>query len=187
MTSLQLTSAGLCSRLLISQGYSLHRALATIDWRLGRGTIKAPVLPRFQGVCSNVDSAILPEDDLLKLEKQVCFGLAVASRTVISAYKPVLDPLGLTHPQYLVMLALWDSGPMSARELSEQLHLDPGTLSPLVKRLEAAGLVDKSKNPQDERAVILQPTDKGAELRKEALKVPAADDVSTRALREGRC
>lgn len=119
-----------------------------------------------------MDSAILPEDDLLKLEKQVCFGLAVASRTVISAYKPVLDPLGLTHPQYLVMLALWDSGPMSARELSEQLHLDPGTLSPLVKRLEAAGLVDKSKNPQDERAVILQPTDKGAELRKEALKVP---------------
>jgi len=119
-----------------------------------------------------VDSAILPEDDLLKLEKQVCFGLAVASRTVISAYKPVLDPLGLTHPQYLVMLALWDSGPMSARELSEQLHLDPGTLSPLVKRLEAAGLVDKSKNPQDERAVVLQPTGKGAELRKEALKVP---------------
>lgn len=119
-----------------------------------------------------MDSAILPEDDLLKLEKQVCFGLAVASRTVISAYKPVLDPLGLTHPQYLVMLALWDSGPMSARELSEQLHLDPGTLSPLVKRLEAAGLVDKSKNPHDERAVILQPTDKGAELRKEALKVP---------------
>ena len=119
-----------------------------------------------------MDSAILPEDDLLKLEKQVCFGLAVASRTVISAYKPVLDPLGLTHPQYLVMLALWDSGPMSARELSEQLHLDPGTLSPLVKRLEAAGLVDKSKNPQDERAVILQPTDKGAELRKKALKVP---------------
>jgi len=119
-----------------------------------------------------VDSAILPEDDLLKLEKQVCFGLAVASRSVISAYKPVLDPLGLTHPQYLVMLALWDSGPMSARELSEQLHLDPGTLSPLVKRLEAAGLVDKTKNPQDERAVILQPTQKGAELRRQALKVP---------------
>jgi len=111
-------------------------------------------------------------EDLLKLERQVCFGLAVASRTVISAYKPVLDPLGLTHPQYLVMLALWDSGPMSARELSEQLHLDPGTLSPLVKRLEAAGLVDKAKNPQDERAVILQPTAKGAELRKDALKVP---------------
>ncbi|SCC46230.1 DNA-binding transcriptional regulator, MarR family [Arthrobacter sp. NIO-1057] len=111
-------------------------------------------------------------EDLLKLERQVCFGLAVASRTVISAYKPVLDPLGLTHPQYLVMLALWDSGPMSARELSEQLHLDPGTLSPLVKRLEAAGLVDKAKNPQDERAVILQPTAKGAELRKDALNVP---------------
>ncbi|UXN32467.1 MarR family winged helix-turn-helix transcriptional regulator [Glutamicibacter sp. M10] len=119
-----------------------------------------------------MDSAILPEDDLLKLEKQVCFGLAVASRSVISAYKPVLDPLGLTHPQYLVMLALWDSGALSARELSDQLHLDPGTLSPLVKRLEAAGLVDKTKNPQDERSVIIEPTKKGADLRKGALKVP---------------
>lgn len=125
-----------------------------------------------QGVSSNVDSASLRNEDLLKLEKQVCFGLAVASRTVIAAYKPVLDPLGLTHPQYLVMLALWDSGPMSARELSDALHLDPGTLSPLVKRLETAGLVAKTRNPHDERAVVIQPTGKGAALREEATKVP---------------
>ena len=119
-----------------------------------------------------MDSAILRDEDLLKLEKQVCFGLAVASRSVISAYKPVLDPLGLTHPQYLVMLALWDLGPISASALSGHLHLDPGTLSPLVKRLENAGLVAKTKNPDDERAVVIQPTEKGAALRAEAVKVP---------------
>lgn len=119
-----------------------------------------------------MDQANLRDDDLLKLEKQVCFGLAVASRSVVAAYKPVLDPLGLTHPQYLVMLALWDRGPMSARELSGYLHLDPGTLTPLVKRLEAAGLVAKTKNPNDERAVVIQPTEKGTALREQALNVP---------------
>ncbi|MGO4295192.1 MarR family winged helix-turn-helix transcriptional regulator [Glutamicibacter sp. MCAF14] len=119
-----------------------------------------------------MDRTILRDEDLLKLEKQVCFGLAVASRSVISAYKPVLDPLGLTHPQYLVMLALWDKGPMGARELSGHLHLDPGTLSPLVKRLEGAGLVAKTKNPADERAVVIQPTPKGQELRSKAMAVP---------------
>lgn len=119
-----------------------------------------------------MDNVNLPDDQLLKLEQQVCFGLAVASRTVISAYKPVLDPMGLTHPQYLVMLALWESSPMGARELSAQLHLDPGTLSPLVRRLENAGLVKRSKNPQDERAILLEATEAGVELRKEALKVP---------------
>ncbi|ALD65849.1 MarR family transcriptional regulator [Arthrobacter sp. LS16] len=114
----------------------------------------------------------LQDEELLQLEKQVCFGLAVASRTVISAYKPVLDPMGLTHPQYLVMLALWEFAPMSARELSDQLHLDPGTLSPLLKRLETAGLIVKTRNPQDERAIVITPTEQGAALRTEAVKVP---------------
>lgn len=114
----------------------------------------------------------LQDEELLQLEKQVCFGLAVASRTVISAYKPVLDPMGLTHPQYLVMLALWEFAPMSARELSDQLHLDPGTLSPLLKRLEAAGLIVKTRNPQDERAIVITTTEQGAALRTEAVKVP---------------
>lgn len=120
-----------------------------------------------------MDSTNLRRDDLLKLERQLCFGLAVASRSVISAYKPVLDPLGLTHPQYLVMLALWESGPIGARELSEKLHLDPGTLSPLVKRLEAAGLLERSKNPRDERAILIETTDRGKELREQALNVPS--------------
>lgn len=119
-----------------------------------------------------VESMNLQDEELLQLEKQVCFGLAVASRTVISAYKPVLDPMGLTHPQYLVMLALWEFAPMSARELSDQLHLDPGTLSPLLKRLETAGLIVKTRNPQDERAIVITPTEQGAALRTEAVKVP---------------
>ncbi|RKS16765.1 DNA-binding MarR family transcriptional regulator [Arthrobacter sp. AG1021] len=119
-----------------------------------------------------MESMNLQDEELLQLEKQVCFGLAVASRTVISAYKPVLDPMGLTHPQYLVMLALWEFAPMSARELSDQLHLDPGTLSPLLKRLETAGLIVKTRNPQDERAIVITTTEQGAALRTEAVKVP---------------
>src|SRR6476661_10303439 len=80
-------------------------------------------------------------DDLLRLDRQVCFALAVAARNVIALYRPVLEPMGLTHPQYLVMLALWERSPLSVKELAGLLALDPGTLSPLLKRLEAAGLV----------------------------------------------
>jgi DNA-binding MarR family transcriptional regulator len=87
----------------------------------------------------------------LALEEQVCFALAVASREVVASYKTVLDPLGLTHPQYLVMLALWQHAEPTAgvglgvKELSTLLHLDPGTVSPLLKRLEAAGLVTRRR------------------------------------------
>ena len=80
-------------------------------------------------------AAETPEPDLLALDRQVCFALAVASRTVIGLYRPVLAPMGLTHPQYLVMLALWQHGTLSVKELSGLLQLDPGTLSPLLKRL----------------------------------------------------
>src|SRR5918993_5155702 len=79
--------------------------------------------------------------DLLALENQVCFALAVAARRVIGVYRPILEPLGLTHPQYLVMLALWGGEPLSVTELSRRLELDPATLSRLLRRLEAAGLV----------------------------------------------
>lgn len=120
-----------------------------------------------------MDTTNLRRDDLLKLERQLCFGLAVASRAVISAYKPVLDPMGLTHPQYLVMLALWEHGPIGARELSEKLHLDPGTLTPLVKRLEKAGLLQRRKNPRDERAILIEITAQGNALREHALDVPS--------------
>src|SRR4051794_4075957 len=86
-------------------------------------------------------------DDLLRLDEQVCFALAVAARNVISLYRPVLEPLGLTHPQYLVMLALWERSPLSLRELGRSLSLEAATLSPLIKRLEAAGLVTRRRHP----------------------------------------
>ena len=110
--------------------------------------------------------------DPLALERQVCFALAVASRSVIALYRPVLEPMGLTHPQYLVMLALWQRSPRSLRELGDALQLDPGTLSPLVKRLERNGLITRTRAEYDERSLDLQLTDAGRALRTEALKVP---------------
>jgi MarR family transcriptional regulator, organic hydroperoxide resistance regulator len=113
-------------------------------------------------------------EDPLALERQVCFALAVASRTVIALYRPVLEPMGLTHPQYLVMLALWQESPRSLRDLGAALELDPGTLSPLVKRLEAAQLVRRERDPHDERSLALTLTAKGRRLRARAEKVPEA-------------
>ncbi|MET0468791.1 MAG: MarR family transcriptional regulator [Aeromicrobium sp.] len=121
----------------------------------------------------------MSDRDPLALEEQVCFALAVASREVVAAYRSVLDPLGLTHPQYLVMLALWqhaaapDHDGLSVKDLSARLHLDPGTLSPLLKRLEAAGLVTRSRSTSDERVLTLGVTDEGHALRRRALAVPA--------------
>ncbi len=110
--------------------------------------------------------------DLLKLDRQLCFALAVASRTVIGAYKPILDPLGLTHPQYLVMLALWEREPRSLGDLAAALRLEPATLSPLVKRLEAAGLVTRERSATDERQLAVRLTESGRELRDRAEEVP---------------
>ena len=111
-------------------------------------------------------------EDPLALEQQVCFALAVASRTVISVYRPVLEPLGLTHPQYLVMLALWGSEPLSVTDLSRMLDLDPGTLSRLLKRLEAADLLRRDRDSADERLLAVVLTAKGRTLRQKALEVP---------------
>jgi DNA-binding MarR family transcriptional regulator len=112
--------------------------------------------------------------DLLALDRQVCFALAAASRSVISLYRPVLEPLGLTHPQYLVMLALWETSPLRVHELGEKLYLDSATLSPLLKRLEPAGLVVRSRSTDDERVVELTLTDAGTSLRTKAEAVPPA-------------
>jgi DNA-binding MarR family transcriptional regulator len=111
-------------------------------------------------------------DDPLALDRQVCFALAVATREVIALYRPVLEPLGLTHPQYLVMLALWERDARSLRDLADTVALDPGTLSPLVKRLEAAGLVRRQRDRTDERLLAVTLTTAGRELRKEAEKIP---------------
>jgi MarR family transcriptional regulator, organic hydroperoxide resistance regulator len=115
-----------------------------------------------------------PTPDPLALEQQVCFALAVASRSVIACYKPLLDPLGLTHPQYLVMLALWEHEPLRVKELSTLLQLDPGTLSPLLKRLEASGYVRRERDPHDDRALAVVLTERGRALRAEAERIPPA-------------
>lgn len=112
--------------------------------------------------------------DPLALEEQVCFALSVASRAVVGVYRPLLEPLGLTHPQYLVMLALWQHEPVSGKRLSELLRLDPGTLSPLLKRLEAAGYLRRERDPVDERTLAVVLTDEGRALRTEAEKIPPA-------------
>ncbi len=112
--------------------------------------------------------------DLLALDRQVCFALAVASRTVISLYRPLLEPMGLTHPQYLVMLALWEAEPLRVSELADRLSLEPATLSPLLKRLEAGGLVTRRRDPDDERAVAITLTPAGRRLRRKAERIPPA-------------
>lgn len=111
-------------------------------------------------------------DDLLALENQVCFALAVASRSVLALYRPILDPLGLTHPQYLVMLALWEHSPRSVKEIGAALQLDPATLSPLLKRLEATGYIRRQRSETDERVLDITLTDAGRGLREKAEDIP---------------
>src|SRR3978361_2381038 len=111
--------------------------------------------------------------DPLALDRQVCFALAAASRTVIGLYRPVLEPLGLTHPQYLVMLALWERSPRTVRNIGEALALEPATLSPLLKRLESAGLITRKRNAKDERSLDVELTDAVRALRQKAEGVPA--------------
>jgi DNA-binding MarR family transcriptional regulator len=120
-------------------------------------------------------TADLDEDDRLTLEQQVCFTLAVAAREVVSLYRPLLEPLGLTHPQYLVMVTLWGiQEPISIKRLSGLLKLEAPTLSPLLKRLELAGLVERQRDPADERSLQVSLTQKGSDLRARAVGVPTA-------------
>jgi DNA-binding MarR family transcriptional regulator len=112
------------------------------------------------------------DGDLLALDRQVCFALVTAARDVVALYREVLDPLGLTHPQYLVMLALWEESPQSVRSLGRRLSLEPATLSPLLRRLETAGLLERKRNPADERALAVELTPAGTALRERALAVP---------------
>ena len=112
--------------------------------------------------------------DPLALDRQVCFALAVASRSVVGVYRPLLEPLQLTHPQYLVMLALWERSPRSVKDISASLRLDPATLSPLLKRLEALGYLTRQRSATDERMLVVELTDAGRALRAEAEKIPPA-------------
>jgi DNA-binding MarR family transcriptional regulator len=113
-------------------------------------------------------------EDALQLERQVCFALVVASRSVLAIYRPLLEPLGLTHPQYLVMLALWGETPLSVGKIGSLLQLDSPTLSPLLKRLQSAGLITRTRSGDDERQVDIDLTDDGRALREKALAIPPA-------------
>ncbi|MFJ8856609.1 MarR family winged helix-turn-helix transcriptional regulator [Streptomyces sp. NPDC102437] len=110
----------------------------------------------------------------LLLQDQLCFALYAASRAVTTRYRPLLDELGLTYPQYLVMLVLWEQGSVSVRELGTALQLESSTLSPLLKRLEAGGLIRRERRAEDERSVAVHLTPAGADLQEKARAVPLA-------------
>jgi DNA-binding MarR family transcriptional regulator len=114
----------------------------------------------------------MTEPNVLALENQVCFAITVAARATVALYRPILEPLGLTHPQYLVMLALWEENPRTLRSLADALHLEPATLSPLVKRLEVTGYLRREKSTTDERALQVTLTRAGQELRRIAETIP---------------
>ncbi|WP_103512243.1 MarR family winged helix-turn-helix transcriptional regulator [Streptomyces sp. SM13] len=114
----------------------------------------------------------VPDAELLRLDHQVCFSLHAASRAFGGFYRQALKDLGLTYSQYLVMLVLWEHGPQSVKAVGERLKLDSGTLSPLLKRLETAGLVRRERSREDERSVLIDLTDEGTRLRERALSVP---------------
>lgn len=126
-----------------------------------------------------MSSSTATDLDPLALERQVCFALAVANRAVLGVYRPLLEPLGLTHPQYLVMLVLWDhrksaNSPLSVKQIAKALQLDSATLSPMLKRLETLGLVTRTRSTVDERAMNVELTEDGIALRERALAIPPA-------------
>ncbi|MER6216051.1 MarR family transcriptional regulator [Streptomyces sp. NPDC001674] len=114
----------------------------------------------------------LRDEDFLRLDGQICFALGAANRAFGGLYRVILKDLELTYPQYLVMLVLWEHGTMPVKQLGRHLRLDSGTLSPLLKRLEAAGLVRRERSTQDERSVHAALTPEGAALRERAVEVP---------------
>lgn len=111
-------------------------------------------------------------DDYLVLEKQLCFSLYSASHRLVRSYRTLLEPLDLTYPQYLAMLVLWQESALNVKELGEKLHLDSGTLTPLLKRLESKGLVSRTRSQQDERVVQIALTAQGNALKAQASHIP---------------
>lgn len=110
--------------------------------------------------------------DALKLENQLCFPLYACAREVVKKYKPFLDEIGLTYTQYIAMMVLWEKKRMNVKNLGERLYLDSGTLTPLLKKLEANGLVSRKRSSQDERNLIVTITDKGERLKDKAMEIP---------------
>ena len=114
------------------------------------------------------------DDDFLRLDQQICFSLNAASRAFNGLYRVVLKELGLTYPQYLVMLVLWEHGDLPVKKVGEHLRLDSGTLSPLLKRMESGGLVRRTRSAADERSVVVELTDAGEALRQDIRNIPVA-------------
>ncbi len=114
----------------------------------------------------------LTSDQALQLDHQLCFALYSASLAMTKLYKPMLDELGLTYPQYLAMLVLWEHDGVAVSELGDRLHLDSGTLTPLLKRLETAELVTRLRDVQDERRVLIRLTAAGRKLKARAARIP---------------
>lgn len=110
--------------------------------------------------------------DCLKLKSQLCFPLYACSKEIIRRYKPFLDRFDLTYTQYITMMALWENESMNVRELGLQLFLDSGTLTPVLKKLESKGYLERKRSREDERNLIVSVTEKGWKLREEALSIP---------------
>ncbi|CCK29679.1 regulatory protein [Streptomyces davaonensis JCM 4913] len=127
---------------------------------------------RYPGDMNRPETPDAPQEDWLRLDSQICFSLHAASRAFNGVYRVILKDLGLTYPQYLVMLVLWERGDLPVKKLGEHLRLDSGTLSPLLKRLEGAGLVRRERSARDERSVEVRLTAEGVALREQALQVP---------------
>jgi DNA-binding MarR family transcriptional regulator len=118
--------------------------------------------------------AVTEVPELLKLDNQLCFSIYAASRAITRAYRPLLEPHGLTYPQYLVLLILWEKDGQSVNEIGGRLYLDSGTLTPLLKRMETAGFIVRARSSSDERKVEIRLGAKGSKLRTQALAIPEA-------------
>lgn len=121
---------------------------------------------------ANVTASTKPADPMLQLDNQLCFALYSTSLAMTKVYKPLLEDLGLTYPQYLAMLVLWEEDGLAVSQLGERLFLDSGTLTPLLKRLETAGLVSRLRAVEDERRVLITLTAAGRKLKGKAAKIP---------------
>ncbi|OCL26889.1 MarR family transcriptional regulator [Orenia metallireducens] len=114
----------------------------------------------------------ITNDDLLKIENQLCFPIYVASKEIIRIYKPYLKKLNLTYTQYIVMLVLWEEDNISVKDIGEKLYLDSGTLTPVLKKLEKMNLVERKRSKEDERVLIIALTEKGKDLKERAFEIP---------------
>ena len=110
--------------------------------------------------------------DALKIEKQLCFPLYACAKEVVRRYRPFLDPLDLTYTQYIAMMVLWEQRSLTVKELGERLYLDSGTLTPLLKKLEAKGFITRRRSSEDERSLIVTVTEAGDDLREKAKDIP---------------